>query len=81
MIYGFEVSMDFHNNDLDQMFSRFIAEAIEANGLCFGGSAEEGFIVAVDGRTTENHRELVKNWLKKENVAKINVGDLVNANS
>jgi uncharacterized protein len=50
---------------------RFINEAVEANGLAFGGGMSEdfsGFVVSAKayGKVEENHRALVQAWLERQ---------------
>jgi uncharacterized protein YggL (DUF469 family) len=69
-------------------FDQFIAEAIEDNGLCFGGGIggkeSGGFVTALKrqgrGGITEEHRALVKGWLAVQPlVTDIQIGELVDA--
>jgi uncharacterized protein YggL (DUF469 family) len=72
----------------DGFFCQFIAEAIENNGLSFGGGVgdgeSEGFVTAVKGHgrggITEEHRALVRSWLAAQPlVTDIRIGALVDA--
>lgn len=62
----------------------FLAEAIETNGLQFGGcglDVWEGF-VCLDrrGTATDYHRELVRSWLDAApEITKFHIGELVDA--
>lgn len=64
----FRLPEDMADEDLDTFLDRFFTEALESNGLGFGGSGHhewEGF-VAVDrrGSVTEEQRRHVDDWLK-----------------
>jgi len=55
----------------DQLLYSFLSEAIEANGLAFGGAVNEDFggIVVSDkayGKVDEQHRAKVEEWLKRQ---------------
>lgn len=72
----------------DDFFDQFIAEAIENNGLFFGGGIggghSGGFVTAPNrqgkGSITEEHRALVRSWLAAQPlVTDIQVGELVDA--
>ncbi|UHQ19520.1 YggL family protein [Lysobacter sp. KIS68-7] len=67
--------------DQSQLFwEAFIADAIEANRLTYGG-AENGFVVP-EGResATEPHREVIKSWLSsRAEVSSADVGPLMDA--
>lgn len=89
--YGFSVSFSFvvetsAGKDDEQLafIESFIAEAIEANGLCCGGGGGKEWEVFItrDGRgsATETDRANVFNWLEKQPAIKgISVGPLVDA--
>ncbi len=63
---------ELNDEELDQFFDRFIEEAIEANGLSFGGgigsNEGEGFVVASPGRgsATDEHRAVIQEWLTQD---------------
>ena len=66
--YGFEVAFRMRpQSDSDTVFDAFIREAIEANGLLFGGSPDGGFVTSQVRRAsaTEADREAVGNWLQR----------------
>lgn len=81
---GFEVSFalrpDLSEADSIRFWDGFIAEAIEAHGLAFGGGTE-GFITAWGrGSATDIHRELVRAWLtSRSEVSSVRVGPLIDA--
>jgi uncharacterized protein YggL (DUF469 family) len=86
--FGFEISFSLPENldseELNDFFDQFITEAIENNGLVFGGGIggnSEGFVtLGKRGSATEEHRERVKSWLSAHPlVADIQVGGLVDA--
>lgn len=82
--FGFEVRFQFHGKPDDKQTSRFwdtfILEAIERNGLGFGGGDTEGFVTAVRGSATEAHRQAVEAWLRaRAELSSVTVGPLVDA--
>lgn len=86
--FGFKISFSLPENldseKLDNFFDQFLVEAIENNGLVFGGGVGEnsgGFVtLGKRGSATEEHRERVKNWLSVHPmVADIQIGELVDA--
>ena len=87
--FGFEVSFDLSvglgQSERNTLINRFITEAIEANGLQFGGGGDQhwqGFATVnrTRGSATEQHRQAVYRWLKKEgNVGNIHVGTMRDA--
>ncbi|MEO8006890.1 MAG: YggL family protein [Betaproteobacteria bacterium] len=81
---GFEVSFKFRGTPDDKQSSAFwvafILEAIERNGLGFGGGDTEGFVTAVHGSATEAHRQAVETWLgARTEVSSVKIGPLVDA--
>ena len=81
---GFDVQFVFRqglNDDQnDQFWDSFIADAIEANGLTYGGS-NSGFVVPA-GRVsaTESHRLIVQSWLlSRPGLETVEVGQLEDA--
>ena len=81
---GFQVDMSIDDGKgpewISHFFDRFLAEAIDGHGLSFGGSPDGGFVMAVDGTTTEGHRQAVHEWLIANDAQNIQVGALVDAN-
>lgn len=81
---AFHFSMDLSDKQRDELFDRFIDEAIESNGLQFGGggdnSAWDGFVM-IDkpgGSAEETHRQNVEKWFNKEDfIFEYYVGPLV----
>ena len=75
--------------DLDEpaqmeFFDSFIGQAIEGNGLCYGGGCGatwDGFVAhAGRGTVTEQDRERVRQWLARHTrVSGLVVGTLVDA--
>ncbi len=82
---GFEVSFrlrdDLQEGELASFWERFILEAIEANGLVFGGGDTSGFITGSCGTTVNiGHRQLIDSWLKAQPIASgVSTGELVDA--
>jgi uncharacterized protein YggL (DUF469 family) len=91
--FGFSVSFRLPENldceAQDGFFDRFIAEAIEDNGLFFGGGFGggdgEGFVTGHlnrqgGGNVTEEHRVFMRNWLAAQSlVTDVQIGELVDA--
>jgi uncharacterized protein len=82
--FGFAVDFVLASDlPLDQsnlFWDAFIADAIEANQLSFGGS-ERGFVVP-EGRVsaTQAHRQAIQSWLQaRPEVTSVAVGPLVDA--
>jgi uncharacterized protein YggL (DUF469 family) len=87
---GFEVSFDVSPKitiaQRNALLDAFITDAIEANGLLFGGGGAdknwEGF-VTVDkrrGSATEVHRQSVRAWLEDQKaISNIKIGELRDA--
>jgi uncharacterized protein YggL (DUF469 family) len=69
----------------DVLLHSFIEQAVEANGLAFGGGMGDdfnGFVVAGKpyGKVEESHRELVRTWLNGQSKLKdIEIGELRDA--
>lgn len=67
------------------LIHQFLEEAIEANGLAFGGGYNDDFggIVVSNkpyGKVDESHRTLVQDWLSKQaKLTNIKVGELRDA--
>lgn len=65
--FGFDVSFKLRDGvdeiQLSSFWDAFIFQAIEQNGLAFGGGTN-GFVCAWGrGSAQESHRELVRGWL------------------
>lgn len=81
---GFLVKWQFAENtaidQIDTMVDRFIAEVINPNGLAYEGSGYlnwEGLVCLEKlGKCTEEHRELVKNWLVENGLQQVEVSEL-----
>ena len=86
--FGFEVQFrlpaELSAADLEVFFERFMAEAVERNGLMAGGGCGTDwdiFVTLADrGSAEEKHRKLVDDWLKNSSqVSEIRIGPLVDA--
>jgi uncharacterized protein YggL (DUF469 family) len=88
--FGFEIcfrfSADLSEEARNSLIDDFIREAIEANGLQFGGGGSDnvwdGFATldAKRGTATEAHREKVIGWLTMNpKILQYRVGDLADA--
>ena len=81
---GFDVTFTLRDGlDEDQLMNfwdAFILQAIEQNGLAFGGGTS-GFVSAWGrGSAQESHRELVRGWLTaRPEVQSADAGPLVDA--
>ena len=70
---------------LRSLLHRFLSEAIEANGLAFGGGYNDdfsGFVVSgkAYGKVEEGHRALVQAWLAQQPaLTDVKVGELRDA--
>jgi uncharacterized protein len=83
---SFHFSPDLPTDERNQLIENFIHEAIEANGLQFGGGGSQnswdGFVTldAKRGSATELHREKVGEWLKANpKILEYEVGALTDA--
>lgn len=79
---GFRVSPALSTQGVDELWNRFILDAIEARGLAFGGG-QEGFVTKVGhGSATEADRDAVRAWLTaRSGVDDVKVGPLEDANA
>lgn len=81
---GFEVSFELSSGLAEHELMRFwdalISDAIERNGLAYGGSTS-GFVTSWGrGSTTETHRESVGAWLEsRTEVLAVDIGPLMDA--
>jgi uncharacterized protein YggL (DUF469 family) len=81
---GFDVSFKLRDgldeNQMTNFWDAFILQAIEQNGLAFGGGTN-GFVCAWGrGSTRESHRELVRGWLTaRPEVESVHIGPLTDA--
>jgi uncharacterized protein len=81
---GFSVSFDFAKGTdiqvIDQTLDDFIAEVIDKNGLAYDGSGYlhwEGLVCLQQiGKCSEQHRELVTEWLTTKKLENIQVSPL-----
>ena len=63
--------------EADRFWDDFLAEAIEARGLTYGGG-EQGFVAALRGSATEADRAAIRDWLAAcPEVASAEIGPLV----
>lgn len=63
----------------DRFWTAFITDAIEANGLTYGGG-QEGFVTPEIGSATEGDRDIVLAWLSaRSELSAVIVGPLVDA--
>lgn len=81
--FGFEVSFrlrEVRDDQLVDFWDAFILDAIERNGLAFGGGTN-GFVHPWGrGSANESHRELVRTWLTaRPEVVSAQVGPLIDA--
>jgi uncharacterized protein YggL (DUF469 family) len=83
---GFELSVEFASAlDADaevSFWEALISDAVEANGLQFGGSADRA-VVELDGRgsVTEAQRAALEAWLRaRPEISSVHVGPLVDLN-
>lgn len=69
---GFRFPGQLDTNASNDLLDRFIRDAIEKNGLQFGGGGAgnewNGFVALATprGSTLETHRQAVENWFKQE---------------
>ena len=76
----FEFRPPFAENQNLEFWDAFILQAIEGNGLAYGGGTD-GFVSSWRrGSATETHREAVRSWLgSRAEVASVKVGPLIDA--
>lgn len=82
--FGFEVSFQFQpglpQDTISRFWDDFIAEAIERNGLAYGGGTEGFVSLWKHGSAIEAHREQVRSWLSvRPELSSVEVGALVDA--
>lgn len=80
----FRIASDVDEAGLNNFIEAFLDEAIDTNGMGFGGGGNhewEGFITMMErGSTTEEHRTIVESWLSAHpHVEEHEVGPLVDA--
>lgn len=81
---GFDVAWkladDTTSEGIDEFVDNFFAQAIEPNGLGFGGEGDllwHGLICTQKlGKCSEAHRELVEKWLKDNGATAVSVSPL-----
>ncbi len=81
---GFDVSFKLRDgldeNQLTSFWDAFILQAIEQNGLAFGGGTSGFVCVWRRGSAQESHREFVRGWLTaREEVESAHTGPLADA--
>jgi uncharacterized protein YggL (DUF469 family) len=82
--FGFDVSFrlrdEIREDELVRFWDAFLLDAIERNGLAFGGGTDGFVCPSGHGPLNESHRELVRNWLTaRPEVVSAQVGPLVDA--
>ena len=80
----FRVAADMSDAAFDAFIDAFFEQAIEANGLMFGGGGRREWkeFVTLEGRgaATDDHRQLVQRWLDGQSqIVEHQVGPLVDA--
>jgi len=81
---GFDIAWKMDENidgeGIDNFISRFFAQAIEPNGLGFGGEGDtlwHGLVCTQKlGKCTEEHRNLVEKWLTDNGATAVSVSEL-----
>ena len=81
---GFSVKWRFPEGtteeQIDQLVDKFISEAVEANGLIFGGSgflAWEGLVCKPNiGHCTEEDQALARKWPEEHKFEEVSVSEL-----
>lgn len=81
---GFTVEFSFKEGtpleEIDQTVEAFINEAIEPNGLAFGGSGYlnwEGVVCLQKvGKCTDEQRQIIGNWLEQRGLDNVKVSEL-----
>ncbi len=74
---GLELSGSLSSQQIEQFWDAFIADAIEANHLLYGGGVS-GFVMP-EGRlsATASHQDVVRAWLQaRPEVASVKIGPL-----
>lgn len=86
--YGFNVNFELNkpltDEEIEAFLDLFLDDAIEKNGLIYGGGfgvTFDGFVILEkNGSAKEEHRQLINSWLKsKKEIKKFQVGELVDA--
>jgi uncharacterized protein YggL (DUF469 family) len=77
---SFELPPELGEHQMIDFWDAFILEAIERNGLAYGGGTS-GFATSWGrGSATEAHRETVRSWLSsRAEVQSVDVGPLVDS--
>jgi uncharacterized protein YggL (DUF469 family) len=77
---GFKLPEDSNDDAVENFLNTFFDEAVEPNGLGFGGEGDtlwHGIICTQKlGKCTEEHRNLIEKWLKDSDATDIAVGEL-----
>jgi hypothetical protein len=80
----FQAAADMREEVFDAFIDAFLEQAVEANGLMFGGGGGrewKGFVTLERrGSATDGHRQLVQRWLTSQSeLVAYQVGPLVDA--
>lgn len=77
---GFKLADDSDSETIDTFMNKFFDEAIEPNGLGFGGEGDtlwHGLICTQKlGKCTEEHRSIVEKWLIDNGATTVSVSAL-----
>ncbi|NMP16452.1 YggL family protein [Thalassotalea sp. Y01] len=81
---GFDVAWSFaegtSNDEIDQFIDKFFKEAIEPNGLGYGGEGDllwHGLVCTQKlGKCTDEHRKIVETWLSDNGAKSVAVSEL-----
>lgn len=78
---SFSLRPELSEDQRMNFWDAFILEAIEPNGLAYGGGETHGFISCWKrGSATEGHRERIRSWLiGRREVQSVNIGPLVDS--
>lgn len=77
---AWKLSEDVDAQAIDSFLDKFFAEAIEPNGLGFGGEGDSlwhGLVCTQSlGKCTDEHRSIVESWLKDNGASAVSVSEL-----
>ena len=81
---NFEIDKDLGAEKIDALTEAFILEAIEGNGLFFGGGGNHlfhGFVCRKNGSATQEDRTALENWLQNQgaSIKQYTLGELKDA--
>ncbi len=75
-----DLAPDLAPEKVDAFWNAFIADAIEANGLLYGG-LNSGVATAETGKSSDLQRQQVGDWLKsRSEVTRFKIGPLTDSN-